>query len=424
MKTIKIGMLGCGTVGSGVWKILTERQSLLEERTGCRFELRKILVRDLAKRRPCDPPATLLTTNAAEILADPEIDIVVELMGGVSPAISYLTKALEQGKKIVTANKRLLAERGGEIFRLASEREIPIGFEASVAGGIPILRAIREGFVGNRIEEIYGIVNGTSNYILSGMTERGIGFEEALREAQGKGYAESDSRMDIDGDDAAQKLAILIALASGRAPELKKITVEGIQKITPFDVESAKRMGFVIKLLAIYKVRGDAVEARVHPTFIPKSHPLADVGGIFNAIFLKGDAVGPAMFYGQGAGMMPTASAVVSDIVAVSRVEKESWRIRPVEARYLPPDDLVTEYYLRFSVVDRPGVLAQIASSLGSHEISISSVHQYEQSVDAKVPILVMVHAARERNVRKAIEEIDRFESVLDRTLAIRVERL
>ncbi|MBI4373864.1 MAG: homoserine dehydrogenase, partial [Deltaproteobacteria bacterium] len=300
MKTVKIGLLGLGTVGSGVYKLLTERGLFLEERLGTRFEIKKILVRDSKKVRKVAVPASLLTTNPEEVLADEEISIVVELIGGVEPAHAYVVKALKSGKKVVTANKSLLAQKGDEVFRLAREKKIPLGFEASVAGGIPILKAIQEGFVGNRIQEIYGIINGTSNYVLSEMTEKGEAFDRILARAQKEGYAESDPQIDINGHDAAQKLSILISLCTGNAPSLDKIAVEGIQNITPFDIEAARKLGFKIKLLAIFKEKEGRVEARVHPTFIPLSHPLADVGGIFNAIVLKGDAVGETMFYGRG----------------------------------------------------------------------------------------------------------------------------
>lgn len=426
MKTIQIGLMGLGTVGSGVWKLLTERATLLEERVGLQLRIKKILVQNLSKQRKVEVPASLLTTDLQEIVGDPEIGIVVELIGGIAVG-SYLTQAIEAGKQVVTANKALLAERGGEIFARARARGVRIGFEASVAGGIPILKVIREGFVGNKIQEVYGIINGTSNFILSEMTEKGTDFAGALRQAQGMGYAESDPKMDIDGRDAAQKLAILISLCCGAEPSVKGIFVEGIERITPFDVEAAKRLGFVPKLLAISKQKSDTIEARVHPTLIPKAHPLADVSGVFNAIYLKGDAVGEAMFYGRGAGMMPTASAVVADIVEVARAigRGEEPPSTPLSiATFGSMDNLMTEYYLRFSVIDRPGVLAQIAHCLGTNDISISTVFQYEQDKGARVPIIITTHEAKEKNVQKAIQEIDRLESVLDKTVLLRMERL
>lgn len=425
-KIVKIGLLGLGTVGSGVWKFLSEKEKVLEEKIGARIEVKKILVQNLSKKRAVTVPQNLLTTNASEILNDREIQILVEMIGGVVPE-PYLREGLEKGKQIVTANKALLAERGESILGLAAEKRLRVGFEAAVAGGIPIVRAIRDGFVGNRIDEIYGIINGTSNFILSAMTQSGTEFSTALSEAQKRGFAERDPSMDVSGRDAAQKLALLISLTADCFPPIREVFLEGIERITPYDISAAQRMGYVIKLLAISKRVQGKIEARVHPTLIPRSHPLADVGGVFNAIFLKGDAVGEAMFYGLGAGMMPTASAVVSDIAQIAQEiigghQVNRPQFNPISIS--PMDDLVTDYYLRFSVVDRPGVLAQIANSLGRNDISISSVYQYEQDQGARVPIVVTTHQARERNVQKAIREIDQLETVLDKTMLIRVERL
>ena len=428
MKAIQVGLLGLGTVGSGVYQLLEERSGLIEGRTGLRFEVKRILVRDKGRQRSVEVPPSRLTTDPGEILGDPEIPLVVELMGGISPAGRYLLQAVDGGRHVVTANKALLAERGEELFSRARERRVSVGFEASVAGGIPILKAIREGFVGNRILEIYGIINGTSNFILSEMTQRGAAFQEILAEAQRQGYAERDPKMDIDGTDAAQKLSILLLVCYGGLPPGRAVYVEGIDRITPFDLEAVGKQGFAVKLLAIAKQQGGKITARVHPTLVPKSHPLADVSGVFNAVYLKGDPVGEAMFYGRGAGMMPTASAVVSDMVAAGQAILRGgsvWEPPPSgTAAFGSIDDLATEYYLRFSVVDRPGVLARIASLLGANQISISTVHQYGASSGSKVPIVITTHEARESNVRKAIEEIDRLESVLDKTMLIRVERL
>lgn len=422
---MKIGLLGFGTVGAGVFKLITERCGLLEERSGVRFEIKKILVRDLKKPRKVEVDPRLLTTNPEEVLADPEISTVVELIGGIEPARSYLIQAIQSGKKVVTANKLLLAEKGGEIFELARECKTPVGFEASVGGGIPIIRALQEGFVGNQINEIYGIVNATSNYILSEMSLKGSEFQEVFAHAQSEGYVESDPRMDIEGHDAAQKLSILTALSSGSSPAPDKIYVEGISRITHFDIESAEQLGFRIKLLAVYKQHEGRIEARVHPTFIPLRHPLSDVNGFFNAIYVKGDAVGETMFYGRGGGMMPTASAVVSDIVSVERTVFDPSLLptaRPVS--FFSLEELSMEYYLRFTVVDRPGVLGQIANALGANEISIASVDQHGQDKGGRVPIVIMLHRAQEKNVRKAIQIIDQMEPVLDKTLCIRVEPL
>lgn len=418
---IHVGLLGCGTVGSGVYKILTENRKILEERIGRRVVLKKILVKDAKKKRSV--PSALLTDDPDVILKDPKISIVAEVMGGLQPAESYLLQALEAGKDIVTANKALLAEKGNRIFTRVRENGRSIGFEASVAGGIPIIKALREGFVGNKIQEVYGIINGTSNFILSAMTEKGEDFRKVLAEAQKLGYAEQDPTFDVKGIDAVQKLAILISLCYGTLPSWRKIFVEGIDTISALDIESAKKLGYVIKLLAIANEEAGGIQARVHPTMIPENHPLADVNGVYNAIFLKGDAVGNTMFLGRGAGMMPTASAVVSDIVMAATGVSGAYQVFPKKTLPLRPiEDLTSEYYLRFSVLDRPGVLAQIAKELGAQEISIANMYQEDRSVGARVPIVVMTHEARERNVLRAIRKIDGLKTVVEKTKLIRVQ--
>ncbi len=423
-KELGVGILGLGTIGSGVWRLLTENKGLLDERTQAAIRVKKVCDVDLRRKREVTVPPALLTTKAEELIRDPEVDIVVELIGGTDVAGRYILEAIDQGKHVVTANKALLAERGAEIFAAAREKGVSIGFEASVAGGIPILKAIREGFIANRIQEVYGIVNGTANYILSAMAERGADFKEVLRQAQDKGYAEQDPTFDIKGIDAAHKLSILISLCYGVEPPREGLYVEGIDGVTRTDIELARRMGYAVKLLAISKERSGQIEARVHPTMIPLHHPLAEVKGVFNAIFLKGDAVGETMFFGRGAGMMPTASAVVSDIAMVANgVTKAVIPAGGRRASIQPMEDLTSEYYFRFSVVDKPGVLAQIAKHLGDHDISIASVYQPERDAGSKVPIVVMAHEAREKDVQKAITKIDNLETVLDKTVLIRVER-
>jgi homoserine dehydrogenase len=423
-KEVKIGLLGFGTVGSGVYDLLTRNHALLEERTGISFKVEKIFVRDPAKKRAVSFPKELLTTKVEDVLSNSSIDIVVEVMGGVDPTAYYLLQAIAAGKQVVTANKALLADRGGEIFRAAREKGLSVGYEASVAGGIPILKAIREGFVGNRIQEIYGIINGTSNFILTEMSQKGLNFKDVLKQAQEAGYAEQDPSLDVNGKDAAQKLAILISLCYGVEPSQKGIFVEGIEQVTPQDIEFARKLGYAVKLLGIAKEHADGIEARVHPTLIPLHHPLAEVGGVFNAIFLKGDAVGQTMFMGKGAGMLPTASAVVSDIAMAATGIAEKLAILPLrEASIQPMAELSSEYYLRFSVVDKPGVLARIANHLGEGEISISNVYQQDRDAGSKVPIIVMTHEAKEKNIQKAIAEIDKMDVVLDKTMLMRVQR-
>ncbi len=430
-RKIKIGLLGLGTVGAGVWKILKDHASLIEERSGIQFEIRKVLVKDLGKKRPVSVPASLLTTDPDAILDDPDIDIIVELLGGILPTQNYFLKAIERGKDVVTANKALLAEKAEELFQKAFDKSAHIGFEAAVGGGIPIIQSLKEGFAGNQIEEMYGIINGTCNYILSEMTSRKSDFQAILKEAQEAGYAEANPDFDVKGIDAAQKLALLTWLAFGTLPHLEKkgVSVEGIDKITLWDIEYAQKLGYAIKLLAISRrTEEGAIEARVHPTMVPQAHPLARVDGVFNAVFLKGDAVGEAMFLGRGAGMMPTASAVVGDIIRIGQLRGS---LKPVAPTFktdamAPIDDLNSEYYLRFMVVDRPGVFAQIAGCLGDFDIGIASVYQKEvsetaKSKGAKVPIVVLTHRTAEKNMRAALEKIEKMESVLDTPALIRL---
>jgi len=427
-KTIGIGLLGLGTVGTGVWKLLEQNGDLLKERAGVSLEIKRVCVRDPKKKREIQVPENLISINPDDILNDPGVDIVVELMGGIEPAGKILIEAIRRGKHVVTANKALIADRGEKLFKAAREKGVSFGFEASVAGGIPIIKAIREGFIANRIQEIYGIINGTANFILTEMADRGGDFSTVLKQAQKEGFAEQDPSFDVKGIDASQKLSILISLCYGVTPPREGMYVEGIDRVTGLDIEFARKLGYVIKLLAISKDHAGAVEARVHPTMVPLHHPLADVKGVFNAIYLKGDAVGETMFFGRGAGMMPTASAVVSDIAQIAQEVSRGYAapaVLPVmkTPTIQPIEELVTPYYFRFSVVDRPGVLAQIAKHLGDHDISIANVYQQERDAGAKVPIVVMTHDAHERNVRQSVEKIDKLESVLDRTMVIRVER-
>jgi len=427
-REINIGLIGLGTVGTGVWKILQENQKLIESRTGLLFTVKKVCTKDVKKKRSVSIPSDLLTSQAEEILQDSSIDMIVEVMGGVETAGKLVLSALEKGKCVVTANKALLAEKAGEIFRTAEKKGVRVGFEASVAGGIPIIQAVREGLVANKIQEIYGIINGTCNYILTEMSEKGSGFSQVLAQAQKEGYAEQDSSFDVKGIDASQKLALLIMLCYGVVPPKVQdgLYVEGIDQITALDIEFAKKLGYAIKLLAIAKEQGGSIEGRVHPTMVPVEHPLAEVKGVFNAAFLKGDAVGDMMLMGRGAGMMPTASAVVSDIARIGQqiangsLSGDSTILRSIRLQSI--DDLNAEYYLRFSVVDQPGVLAEIATHLGENGISIASVYQQERDEGSKVPIVVMTHRAKEKDIRKAISKIDNLKTVLDKTVLIRVE--
>ncbi|MCC7343564.1 MAG: homoserine dehydrogenase [Deltaproteobacteria bacterium] len=429
---IKVGLVGFGTVGRGVYEILERHRALLAQRIGAPVEIKKIAVRDKSKRRGIKVPTGLFTEDYREILRDPEIQVIVEVMGGTQEAKTLALAAVKAGKHLVTANKALLALHGREVFGAAKAAQVDICFEAAVGGGIPILRALREGFVANRILSLFGIVNGTCNFILSEMSEKGADFQATLKRAQELGYAEADPGFDIDGWDAAHKLAILVSIAYGVHVPVDKLFVEGIRRLSAFDLECAKRFGFEIKLLAIAKSQGAKIQARVHPTMIPAASMLAAVRGVHNAISVEGDFVGEGMLYGAGAGSGPTASAVVGDIVEVARniIAGIAYTVPPLglyadkvrDAAIEPIGSLKGPYYLRFQALDRPGVLAKITSILGRHRISISSVYQNLAEEGRVVPIVVLTHEALERDVRAAVAKIDRLEVMKEKTLLIRVE--
>ena len=427
-KNIGVGLLGLGTVGSGVVKILRSEAKAIEEKTGLRISVRKICVRSLSKKRAVSVPRSILTTRPKELLEDPSVDIVVELMGGIHPAKELLFKAMEEGKQVVTANKALLAEQGEDIYRQAAHYSRQVGIEASVCGGIPIVQALREGLASNNISHFLGIVNGTCNYILSAMSLRNIDFKTALKEAQAKGYAEKNPALDIDGIDSAHKLAILARLAFRSTIPFWAISVEGIRRLSSADIAYAAERGYVIKLLAIGKKMKDGLELRVHPTLLPLDHPLATVRGVYNAVFLQADKAGDQLFYGRGAGMMPTASAVMSDIIDISKKIATHSAYRSVEAKpfkrlqVLPIERSVSKYYLRFQAADRPGVLGRIAQTLGDNQISILSVHQKEAHSAGSVPVVILTYQASEKNIRKALRAIDARGEIREKTRLIRVE--
>ncbi len=427
---IGIGLIGFGTVGTGVVRILMEKGELLKERLGAQLELVRIADVDLVRPRDVQVDASLLTTDAMEAIHHPQVDVVVELVGGIEPAKSFILEALGAGKPVVTANKALLAEAGEEILRALEETGVDLGFEASVAGGIPILKALREGLVANTISCIYGIINGTANYVLTMMERERLSFQEALANAQAEGYAEADPTLDISGMDAAHKAAILATMAFGRYFKAQEIYVEGIDRVDSKDILYAQELGYRVKLLAIIK-GGDRVEIRVHPTMIPLDHSLAKVEGVFNAVYVEGDGVGPTMFYGRGAGEMPTASAVVADVVDIARdlLKGVGRRVPPFsydkldrEVALKPMDEVVTRYYMRFTAQDRPGVLSKISGILASRHISIESVIQKGRREEGTVPVVMMTHEATERDVREALEEIDRLDVIGRKTVLIRVE--
>jgi homoserine dehydrogenase len=432
MRKINIGLLGCGTVGTGVAKILLENKDLIRARVGAELVLKHVADVDLETDRGIRFDDGVLVPDAFQVVEDSDIDIVLEMIGGQGVAKELIQKAIQNGKHVVTANKALIASQGADLFKAADEKGVDLAFEASVGGCMPIIKSIRESLVGNHLKGMVGILNGTCNYILSKITDEGTSFETALSEAQAKGYAEADPTFDVEGIDTAHKLAILTVLAYGTEIQLSDIYVEGISKITPMDIEFAGQFGYKIKLLAISKNHGDAVEARIHPTMIPYDNLLSNVNGTLNAVTISGDAVGDILLYGHGAGMMPTASAVVGDTVDIARnilsnstgrvplVSFQMDRIKKIPV--MPVDDIQTYYYIRFSALDRPGVLSKISGILGDYGISIKSVHQKGRQSEGSVPIVMLTHLAREADVKKALSEITALDVVGDAPVLIRIE--
>ncbi len=432
MRPINVGLIGFGTVGEGVVRLLTERRDLLAQRLGTPILLRRVADIDLTRPRGASLDSSLLTSRNQDILDDPDIDIVVEVIGGTEEARQLVLAAIARGKHVVTANKALLALYGNEIFAAAAENDVEVAFEASVCGGIPIILALRQGLAANRIQEMLGILNGTANYILTQMSGQGSSFHQALKEAQEKGYAEADPTLDVEGVDAAHKLAILMALAYGTRVDFDAVSVEGISGLEPIDLQFAREFGYTIKLLAITRNDGVDLEARVHPTLIPRDHMLANVSGAMNAVYVTGDAVGPILLSGQGAGMMPTASAVVSDLLDLARNLTLGLRRRvpplgavtalETQRPIKPIEEVVTNYYFRFAALDRPGVLSQISGVLGKHNISIGAVIQKGREVKGAVPIVMITHEAKEADVRQALIEIDALPVVSPPTVMYRIE--
>jgi homoserine dehydrogenase len=431
-RPVRLGLLGCGTVGGGVIRLLTSNADSLAARVGAPLRIAKVLVRDLVKDRVPECDRALLTTNPDDVLDDPSIDIVVEVMGGEHPAYEYIRRAIDAKKGVVTANKMLLATRAHELVRRAVDRGIDLAFEASVGGGIPIIRVLREALASDSVESLYGIVNGTSNYILTRMREDGLPFNDALAEAQAKGYAEADPTLDIDGHDAAHKMSVLAMLAFGVKVAYVDIPTEGIRGIEPIDHRFADRFDFVIKHLAIGKDQGNRIELRVHPALVQKRGVLANVSGVLNAVFLEGRALGPFLISGRGAGDMPTAVSVVADIADVARAQLAgagglSTRGISLEERPLVPlGEIEARYYLRFTGQDRPGVLARIAGALGEHGVSIEQMFQEGRSVAPShpVPIVMITHRAREAGVTAAIRSIGSTDFVTDQTRVLRIEEV
>lgn len=432
MRQVNVGIIGFGTVGKGTVKVLLNNKEIISERLGAEIKIKKIADLDITASRGIEIKKELLTKDALQVINDPEIDIVAELIGGYSPAKEFILKALKNKKRVVTANKALLALEGYEIFKCAQENNMSVGFEASVAGGIPIIKAIKEGLVANHIQSIYGIINGTSNYILTKMTDEGKEFSEVLKKAQEMGFAEADPTFDIEGIDTSHKIAILATLAYGTRVNLKEVYTEGITKVSPLDIKYAMELGYKIKLLAIAKDVNGEIDVRVHPTMVSLSNPLSTVGGVFNAIRVTGDAVGETIFYGRGAGELPTASAVVADIVEISRDILTGSKNR-VPLLSFQPDCIKdkkirkiskgrSRFYFRFSVIDQPGVLSKISGILGDNNISIASVIQKERKEGEEVSVVIMAHEALEKDVEKALNLTNKLPVVLKDTVLIRVE--
>jgi homoserine dehydrogenase len=421
VKTRTVALLGCGTVGRGLVELIGRNRALIAERSGVDLEISRILVRDLAKERG-GVDRSLLTDRPEEAVAN-GADVVVEVIGGIEPARTFVLEAIEAGKNVVTANKALLAECGPELFRRAAARNVRIGFEASVGGGIPIIRALSSGLAGNRIERICGILNGTCNFILTRMAEERLSFGDAMADAQARGFAEADPSLDIDGGDAAHKLHILAGLAFGRSLERGAVRVEGIRGIDQEDLEAAESFGFILRHIAVARDLGGSLDLRVHPALLPGDHPLAHVRNENNAVLLKGDAVGEMVFHGRGAGAAPTASAVLSDIIDLARNGAGPPPRLPIRGP-APAADPVSERYFRFPVVDAPGVIGLIATALGNHGISIS--HASATLVPGKRAqgsVKILAHACASSAASKAVGEIGRLPVLTGKPVAIPIER-
>tara|TARA_R100001143_G_scaffold63239_2_gene69113 strand:- start:1849 stop:3153 length:1305 start_codon:yes stop_codon:yes gene_type:complete len=433
MNSVKVGLLGLGVVGGGTWKVLVQNAEEIARRAGRKIEVVAVAVRNVEKARALVGDQVYVTQDGLEIVRRPDIDIVVELVGGETVAREWVMEAIVQGKHVVTANKALLAKHGNEIFDAAHKKGTMVAFEAAVAGGIPIVKAIREGLTANRIQWLAGIINGTTNYILSEMRLKGLSFNEALADAQRLGYAEADPTFDIEGVDAAHKLSLLASLAFGIPVQFSKVHTEGITTLAKEDIEHAERLSYRIKLLGITRRTSQGIELRVHPTLIPIERLLASVEGAMNAVQVQGDIVGPTLYYGQGAGEMPTASAVVADLVDVTRLQFADPGHQVPHLAFQPGSmadtpvldmaDVVSSYYLRMRVDDRPGVLAEVARILANHEISIGSMFQ-EPHGPADADIIFLSHEAREGNIDLALEEIQNLPFVRSNVIRLRVESL
>lgn len=428
--TLSIGLAGLGNVGAGVYKNLERNGDLLTERTGYRFEVTRVAVREMAKARDVAVPAAKLTTDWRDLVGDPSIQVIVELMGGVTEAHELVRSALEAGKMVITGNKALLAEHGHELIALAEARDVPLYFEAAVAGGIPIIKSVREALVGNHIQAIYGIINGTSNFILTQMARRGLDYRAALAEAQEKGYAEADPALDVNGWDAAHKAIILAWLSYGLWVRPNEIVVDGIEHVSAADIRLAATLGYSIKLLGVVRLHDDhRIEVRVQPTLIPSTHILASVNDVFNAVVVRGDIVGETLFYGSGAGQNATSSAVIADLAdAAHNLSKKAGCQGFLPSGYygqaIPVDETVSAYYTRLRVEDRPGVIAQVASVIAAHDIGLSSLVQPKVEGGAQADLMLMMHAAPFGRMRAALADLEKLDCVTEKPILMRVENL
>jgi homoserine dehydrogenase len=431
MNKINIGLIGCGTVGSGVIKIIKKHRDLFEKKFNLRFVVKKVCDKNPAAAQKLNLDKNIFTTDINQVLHDPDISVVVELIGGLHPAKEFILEALNQKKHVVTANKAVIAKHGMELFKYAIRQKRNIYFESTVGAGVPIINAITEGLCANRFTGLYGIINGTSNFILSEMSDTLCTFSEALKKAQKRGYAERNPTLDINGMDAAHKLAVLVKLAFGKTVAVENIYVEGITQISHDDIKYAKELGLVIKPLAIAKNVDGVIELRVHPTLIDEEHPLASVDGVFNAIFFQTDPLGDILLYGQGAGQMTAASGVVSDLVnlctkgeRISKIRMSNIAFEDRSIKLGRMSHVKTQFYIRFMAIDKPGVLSKITGILGRHGISIDSVNQKVQKRRAAVPVVMLTHRAKENQLRLALDKITNLSVVRSKPVAIRMETL
>lgn len=423
---LKLGILGLGTVASGVVKILEKNAANIENKVGTELKIAKILVNNLDKKRDVKVDKKLLTNKAEDVIENPDIDIIVELIGGEQPAYDYILRAIENGKSIVTANKLVIAKYGKKIFKKADENNVQVCYEASVGGGLPIIRPLQNSLAANKIEKIYGILNGTTNYILTDMSKHKKDFKESLKNAQNLGFAEADPTSDIDGHDAAYKITILSSLAFERFVDVSDVYVEGIREIKSTDLELAQEMGYVIKLIAVAKNNGQGLDVRVHPAFIAQDHPIAMINGTYNCVYLHGDAVGQLMSTAKGAGQMPTGSAVTADIIQIAKDinynQREIQRMDSfLESNVIKIDEIENSFYLRFEVEDKPGVMGHIAKIFGDNNVSLASVLQ-KQKDNPVVPLVFITHLVKEKNLKKSLNEIEKLDNVIEINSVIRVE--